>query len=64
MGRTVAAFNALTGHNLSERDGWLFMGVLKMARACCTPSGRPDDYVDLSSYGALAGEAAARMVRA
>lgn len=32
MARTVAAFNALTGHRLSERDGWLFMVTLKAAR--------------------------------
>ena len=56
MARTVAAFNALTGHQLSERDGWLFMVALKAARACCTPTGQPDDYEDLSAYGALAGE--------
>src|SRR5690606_4743070 len=36
MRRTVDAFNALTGHALSERDGWLFMAVLKMARATTT----------------------------
>lgn len=56
MGRTVAAFNALTGHQLSERDGWLFMVTLKMARACTTPAGQADDYVDLAAYSALAGE--------
>lgn len=38
MARTVAAFNALTGHRLSERDGWLFMVALKAARAA-TPGG-------------------------
>jgi len=56
MAATVAAFNALTGHNLSERDGWFFMVVLKMSRACATPTGRPDDYIDLVAYGGLAGE--------
>jgi hypothetical protein len=56
MARTVAAFNALTGHQLSERDGWMFMVALKAARACCTPTGQPDDYEDLAAYGALAGE--------
>lgn len=59
MGRTVAAFNSLTGHNLSERDGWLFMVTLKMARACNTPTGNPDDYVDGPAYFALAGESVA-----
>lgn len=56
MASTVTAFNALTGHHLSERDGWLFMVALKMARACATPTGLPDDYEDLAAYAALAGE--------
>lgn len=56
MASTVAAFNALTGHNLSERDGWFFMVTLKMARACATPTGREDDYIDIAAYGGLAGE--------
>lgn len=61
MAATVTAFNALTGHALSERDGWFFMLALKMARACATPTGRPDDYVDLVAYSGLAGECAERM---
>lgn len=60
MARTVAAFNALTGHALSERDGWLFMVVLKAARAVITPPGNVDDYQDGAAYFGLAGEAAAR----
>ncbi|KAF1005432.1 MAG: hypothetical protein GAK28_03184 [Luteibacter sp.] len=59
MGRAVAAFNALTGHQMSERDGWLFMATLKIARATNTPTGNPDDYIDLAAYGALAGESVA-----
>jgi hypothetical protein len=58
MARTVAAFNALTGHQVSERDGWLFMAVLKAARACTTPAGILDDYQDGAAYFGLAGEAA------
>ncbi len=59
MARTVGAFNALTGHQLSERDGWLFMVTLKMARACSTPTGLPDDSEDMCGCGALAGEGVA-----
>ena len=59
IGRAVGAFNVITGHNLSERDGWLFMTVLKMARATNTPTGNPDDYVDGAAYIALAGESVA-----
>lgn len=58
MTRTVAAFNALTGHALSERDGWIFMVVLKAARACTTSTGIADDYEDLAAYAGLAGESA------
>ena len=59
MSRTVRAFNALTGHNLSERDGWMFMVALKSARACSSAKGLPDDYEDLAAYAALAGESVA-----
>jgi hypothetical protein len=57
MPRIVAAFNALTGNALSERDGWIFMVVLKLARAE-VGSGNPDHYVDGAAYFALAGESA------
>ena len=58
MLRTVEAFNALTGKQLSERDGWLFMALLKAARA--TAGGHnPDDYEDMAAYAALMGECAA-----
>lgn len=61
MARSVAAFNALTGRDLTENEGWLFMAVLKMARA--TTPGAPyhaDDYVDGAAYVALAGESRER----
>ena len=59
MARAVWAFNDLTGSSLSPRDGWLFMAILKAARAT-TPNGRhnADDYVDGAAYFALAGEQA------
>lgn len=59
MARTVTAFNAITGHALSERDGWLFMATLKATRAATTAKGIPDDYQDGAAYFALAGESAA-----
>lgn len=58
MARTVTAFNAIAGHRLDERDGWLFMAILKAARATAG-SHNPDDYVDGAAYFALAGESAA-----
>lgn len=55
MARTVAAFNALTGRNLTESEGWLFMIALKLARA--TAGGfNPDDYEDLCGYVGLLAE--------
>lgn len=56
MARTIATFNALTGHALTERDGWAFMVALKLARAYASPTGVPDDYKDGAAYMALAGE--------
>jgi hypothetical protein len=55
MARAVATFNALTKHSLSERDGWVFMVILKLSRA---QEGRHviDDYLDGAAYVALAGE--------
>lgn len=55
MSRAVDTFNTLAGHHLSERDGWIFMAVLKLARA---QGGRHvlDDYIDGAAYLALAGE--------
>ena len=58
MGKTVAAFNALTGHKLTEEQGWLFMAVLKMARAQ-QGEYKHDNYLDGTAYFSLAGEAAA-----
>lgn len=57
MKAAVTAFNALTGHELAEADGWLMMVCLKAARA---EGGkfRLDDYIDGAAYFALYGEAA------
>lgn len=62
MGNCVQAFNQLTGHALTEEQGWLFMAVLKITR---TQQGkfRADNYEDLAAYAGLAGEAAAKSNR-
>lgn len=59
MKSCVTAFNALTGHTLTESDGWLLMVCLKASRA---EGGnfRLDDYVDGSAYFSLYGEAASK----
>lgn len=57
MGKTVAAFNALTGHSLTEEQGWAFMAILKLARSQ-QGEYKADNYLDGTAYFALMGEAA------
>lgn len=59
MGATVDAFKAVTGHQLSEEQGWLFMALLKAVRSQ-QGALRMDSYEDGAAYFALAGESAAR----
>lgn len=56
----VIMFNTLTGHRLSEADGWKFLLLLKLVRG---ENGdyHPDDYIDLAAYSGLLGEAEARL---
>lgn len=59
MRKTVQAFNVITGHNLNEEQGWLWMGLLKMVRS--QQGGyKQDHYEDLAAYAALQGECAAK----
>ena len=63
MASTVAAFNALEGTDLTERQGWVFMQVLKLARAASTARNarfNEDDFIDGAAYAALASEAAVK----
>ncbi|MCK9466115.1 MAG: hypothetical protein M0Q29_09525, partial [Thiopseudomonas sp.] len=49
MAACVIAFNALEGTSLTERQGWAFMRLLKMARsAASSKNGKyhEDDYID------------------
>jgi len=59
MGKTVAMFNTLTEHGLTEEQGWLFMSCLKMVRSQ-QGEYRADSYEDGAAYFALAGENAAQ----
>lgn len=59
MGKTVAAFNAITDHKLTEEQGWLLMGILKMVRSQ-QGDFKADNYEDEASYAGLRGECAAR----
>lgn len=55
MESTIKAFNALTGHSLTESEGWEFMVLLKLVRGR-QGSFRADDYVDAAAYSSLLGE--------
>ena len=56
MERIVAAFNAMTGHNLTTFQGWLFMVALKGVRAGWDSSPSMDTVLDGAGYFALAAE--------
>ena len=57
MARTVAAFNAITGRDLSEAEGWLFMQQLKDARNFSRKKPHQDSLEDCIAYSALKAEA-------
>ena len=57
MDRTVRTFNAMTDHNLTEEEGWLFMRYLKDSRSRKGEFNR-DDYEDGIAYAGLQAEAA------
>jgi len=57
MGATVAAFNAVTGQQLTEAHGWLLMALLKMVRDNQREAPHQDSIEDLVAYAALYGEA-------
>lgn len=59
MESAVAAFNAITGCDLTESEGWTFMQVLKLVRANQGGPFNPDHYEDLAAYAGLHGESAA-----
>lgn len=62
MCKTVLAFNAMFGKDLTEVEGWQFMVLLKMCRGS-QGDFRMDDYEDQASYGALAGETAQKVTK-
>lgn len=56
MGRTVAAFNAITGKELTEWEGWLLMSLLKRVRQHSSPFPHRDSAEDDVAYAALEAE--------
>lgn len=59
MAAATHAFNALTGHGLSETQGWLFMVCLKASRSQAGAY-KADDWLDMTAYAALAAECEAK----
>jgi len=57
MAATVAAYNAITGHSLTEANGWLLMAVLKMVRDNQRKEAHADSVEDFVAYSSLYGEA-------
>lgn len=57
MGKTVAAFNIITGRDLKESEGWLLLQILKDVRDRTTEAPHEDSLVDGVSYSALKAEA-------
>ena len=55
MGRTVQVFNTITGHKLTEEQGYLFMVLLKAVRSQ-QGKYKSDSYEDGAAYFALMGE--------
>lgn len=57
MSRIVGAFNIITGQNISESEGWLFMQVMKDVRQWQNPNKyHHDSALDGVSYSALKAE--------
>jgi hypothetical protein len=59
-GKAVHAFNAITGRDLTEAEGWLFMSLVKRVRQYSSPKYHKDSAEDGVAYAALEAEALER----
>lgn len=57
MGKAVTAFNAITGHTITESEGWLLLQVLKDVRLFTRSAYHQDSAEDCIAYAALKAEA-------
>lgn len=57
MGKTVEAFNVITGRDLTESEGWLLMQILKDVRDRQRVKAHRDSLEDCIAYAALKAEA-------
>lgn len=60
MEKIVAAFRIITGKDLTEAEGWMFMATLKAVRSFQRPGFHADSAQDFVCYSALYGEAKAK----
>ena len=60
MSKCVDAFNIITGHSLTEAEGWLLLQVLKDVRQWQRPGYHPDSAEDCIAYASLKAEAKAK----
>lgn len=60
MGKAVAAFNAITGRELTEGEGWLLLQILKDVRLFAREGYHADSAEDCIAYAALKAEALGR----
>lgn len=63
MGQTVQAFNAITGRDLTEAEGWLLLQVLKDVRQWSAKGYHHDSALDGVAYSALKAEALCKAPR-
>lgn len=59
MGRCIKAFNAITGRDVTEAEGWLLMQILKDVRQWSRKEYHRDSAEDCIAYAALKAEALA-----
>ncbi len=57
MAKTVAMFNLRTGKELTEAEGWIFLGYLKDVRQDSAGGAHHDSAVDRINYSLLEAEA-------
>jgi hypothetical protein len=57
MGKAATAFNAITGHSITESEGWLLLQLLKDVRLFAREAYHADSAEDCIAYAALKAEA-------
>jgi len=62
MSKATAAFNIITGKDISEPEGWLFMQILKDVRQWQKEGFHQDSAEDCIAYAALKAESLSEMI--